>query len=248
MTSEREALVGELHELRKGYGLTPERLVECPHLLAALGNGLSLQQAYDKLVRLVRELGEQEPAQVLRRAFAIEGRSEGVLSKRRTVYQEVTGRDIKTIIRYENRMIEDLATRLLANKGSDHVWVAAFFENRRLDFAKVDYDRNAPGLRGDVEREFKNQAPGPSLPFWLYKLPPGYSPARMSIVVRIRDEQPQEVWSIVTPDIFAINAEKSTHRVYHWPGDDLVKDAYLLEIDYPSPEMYYGVGWLYETP
>jgi hypothetical protein len=119
-----EALRRDLKRLRRGPGLTLKRFAEAKALLSALARKarrdggsepiqLSLRDAYEMFRQELEDLGEDPWAQATRNAYAIgRERNAGNLTQRRADFAQDHGRSAETIENYENRGIEELATRL----------------------------------------------------------------------------------------------------------------------------------------
>jgi len=113
-------LTAELRSLRKGSGLTVWKLSQAPELKALAASqlglpqdSLPLSQVQAYLVHELEALGEGIEARATRNAFALgQGGSPGNLMERRIRFSTTVGRHPDTIEGYENRGIEELASRL----------------------------------------------------------------------------------------------------------------------------------------
>jgi hypothetical protein len=242
-TVEINRLIGELTTLRQGQGLTLQALVRAVSVLEALGNP-PLDEALAALVSMVRALGDDEPAQVLRRAYAIDLVPAGNITQRRNAYYKQTGRDIKTQIRYENRMIGALASALMKRPQRERLMVGVWVRERQFFQARVEFMTPLVGERpSGVEDTYHVNSTRESLPFFLYQLPVDYTPSELVVGVKFRGEQPQDVWAISTPHLFETPSLKYERRLLHeYDGD-------WFYIDFKAPQQghFYGMGWTW-TP
>lgn len=240
MAPDRTELINELTKLRRGQGLTPKALSGCPLLLEVLGN-LPLEQAMRKISKLAEGLGHHEPAKVLRIAYALEGDPTIVLSARRKHYHRKTGRDIKTLIRYEDKMIDELATQLLSDQRCG-LFVCAWVRQRCIYQAVIEHETRTAATPEDVEAVLKNRDNDPSLPLWVYRLPPHYTPTTLMMGVMFKDEDPKDIWAISAEDLHNVSTYRAKdYRVLH----DRPLDWYFIEYRQPVQNRYYGVGWAY---
>jgi hypothetical protein len=235
-----DVLVQELTDLRLGPGLTAQSIMLAPTVLAALGDPTPTE-AVEMLVSTVRSLGDSEPALVLRRAFAIDVSPPEVLTTRRRNYHRDTGRDIKTIIRHENKMIRQLAALLV--KGGEHgrLMVGLWVKDRAFRYFRAEFDDDLP-FEVEIERAYEYELKRESLPIFLYTLPTSYAPSHMVLSVLFQGEQPEEVWGIQTSDILEIATTRYERRIIRQPDDERADWRYL---DYDKPQVghYYGYGW-----
>lgn len=104
-------LTRELRGLRKGRGLTPARLQECPTVIELLNAGTTAE-AYDKLVHILNEMGDDLKARALRNAYGLDAYKTDHLTTRREDFAINERRHSDTIEAYENAMIDELATQL----------------------------------------------------------------------------------------------------------------------------------------
>jgi hypothetical protein len=109
----RDELLAELRGLRKGTGMTLAKLERCPTLLAKYGTA---QAAYDAVITTLLELGDGVEQRALANALAIGITAPGKLTDRRNDFGMANdGRHSDTIEAYENRMLEELVARIVAD-------------------------------------------------------------------------------------------------------------------------------------
>ena len=93
----------------------------------------------------------------------------------------------------------------------------------------------------DVEKILKNRDNEPSLPLWLYRLPPHYTPTVLVMGVVFRDEEPREIWAISAEDLHTVSTYRAKdYRVLQDDGP-----WYFIEYKQPVQNHYYGIGWVY---
>jgi hypothetical protein len=107
-----ERLRDNLKYIRRGRGLTFAKLAECQYVREALGD-VPLRVAYERLVGMVRMLGEDVQAVALHNAYAIDMPAPDTLTRRRERFAGIHGLSIDTIELYERNMIDELALRLV---------------------------------------------------------------------------------------------------------------------------------------
>lgn len=188
MATALEQLVAELRQLRQRRGLTLQALAEAPAVLTALGT-TATQEAYDLLLQHIQALGDDEPAQALQNAYALDQSMPGVLTDRRHNLHLQTGRDPKTLAVYENAMIDELATRLLSHQPTElsdsEVIVVAYVHG--LHIKRVTVTVRFPVVDEHDIRErtvdYENRAAVSSMPVLLYQLPPDWLPRQLTLAV-----------------------------------------------------------------
>jgi hypothetical protein len=240
--SDVEALIKELTELRWDAGLTVQSIAKATAVIEALGNPTP-EGAARRLTELVRQLGESEEALVLRRAYAIDISPPGVLSARRLEYQKQTHRDKKTIIRYENRMIRELASLLI--KGANQretLHVGAWIHDRVLTYARVEFDEDVPVIPMDVQRDYRYPSKNESIPIFVYQLPDGYAPQRLVLGIIFKSgDHPSEIWGINTPDVLELSTARYERQILSGGK----RGWRYMDFERPAIGHYYGFGWRY---
>jgi hypothetical protein len=108
----RNDLELELRKIRRDRGLTYARLEACPAVLEALGNP-PLRVAYHRLAAQVRSLGTDLQARALRTAYAVDMAAPRSLTLRRWDLAVAEKVGVDALKDYENKMIKELALRLL---------------------------------------------------------------------------------------------------------------------------------------
>lgn len=104
-------VIAELRSLRKGRGLTPAGVARATKLMTALQRD-DAHRAYELIVTTLREMGEDLEVRALRNAYGIDMSSPGKLTARRNDFALANDRHVDTIENYENRTIDELASRL----------------------------------------------------------------------------------------------------------------------------------------
>lgn len=188
MATAHDRLVTELRQLRQRRGLTLQALAGAPALLAALGT-TATQEAYDLLLRHIQALGDDEPAEALRNAYALGQSNPGKLTDRRHNLHIETGRDPKTLAGYENAMIDELATRLLSHQPTElsdsEVFVVAYVHGLHIKRVTVTVRFPVVDEHDIRERtvEYDNRSAVGSMPALLYQLPPDWLPRQLTLAV-----------------------------------------------------------------
>lgn len=244
MALNRHALVKELKSLRTGRGLTRQALSRQPTLLAALGHQ-SLEDSYELLVRLLEKLGESEAAGALRNAYGLGMANPGVLTARRADLSTSSGRDPKTLAGYENQMIEELATGLLAREpdaepaAGSHVIVTGAVQDLRLCSITVSVQTTqSDGDTFERSVEYVNREEARSLPAVLYQLPSDWRPERLTLAVRFDGTSPRHVNASVGRELLEL--------MFATQGGSVpLRDEGLaaIEISRPQLEVLYCLFW-----
>lgn len=233
------ALVEQLQALRRGEGLTLQGLSHVPAVLEALGDP-PINQAYDQLVAVLQSLGDSEPAVVLRTAYGLESSYSGAkVTHRREKYRDIEGRDIKTLLRYEDQMIKEVATQLARGAQKGRLFVAGWVADRRLSQGRVEFTEETPYTPLAIQTNFKNISEHRSLPLFIYRLPPAHTPSELVIGLFFQDDQPRQIWGIHTPDLWEVPSLRYERRLLHEDGDNY----YYIEYAAPTQNYYYGLGW-----
>lgn len=111
----RADLITDLTYLRKGPGLTLERLRQAGSVVQALGRAdQPLETSFERLTAAVRSLRGTPGGLALAAAFGTNGSSHEDLKLRRGAYAAGIGRSPYTVRVLEDRAIEELALRLLS--------------------------------------------------------------------------------------------------------------------------------------
>lgn len=244
MADDWEGLTSELRSLRQRRGLSLQSLARCPQLLAALNNP-PLQEAYDALVSFVEQLGDDEPARALRQAYAIGMRHPKLLTERRADLHLESGRDPKTLASYENRMIAELASRILGTRKAEvndsQVYVIADVQQHKLQRITVTV-RFPADDSGDVfERmvEYENRSTAASLPALLYQLPHDWRPRHLILGVRADESSARlRYWTTAATELLALMFADGAQPVVIQSG------AGIVQIDGPRPRVIYALYWI----
>lgn len=112
-----ETLVDDIKRLRKGVGLTLDRLGTCHALLAACGASNDSLSKADRAIRdSVQELGDSKYSIALRAALDIDHLKPGptTIADRRAALAKDSGRDVATVRRWEERGVRELAQLLFS--------------------------------------------------------------------------------------------------------------------------------------
>jgi len=243
MAEDWDQLVRELKALRLKRGLTLHGLARSPRVLAAMNNP-PLQEAYDQLAQRVNDLGDDERSQALRNAYALGMREPGLLTARREDLHTLTGRDAKTIAKYEVEMIEELASRLLGavkQEVSDSTVVVV----GRLNgdhLAEVTVTVRLPtGADGDAtERavEYRNTSENHSLTALLYQLPHDWRPLHLTLALIPSDTTPpMRFWAAPAKELLDLMFAS------HGGEMPLNEGCAIIEVDQPRQGIIYAIYW-----
>lgn len=127
-----DELVSELRALRKGRGLTKARLEKSPALMKVLAQP-STDEAFAKLVRVIKSLGDDLRPAALLNAYGLAGDTSDLLTTRRDNFAVNNERHTDTVEAYENAMIEELAAALRSQEQSvSEIDVSVTVENGLL--------------------------------------------------------------------------------------------------------------------
>lgn len=111
----RADLIDDLMYLRKGPGLTEERLRNASAVVAACGGSdQPTATLMERLTGVLRSIARSESGQALWAAYGVEAPEGSELTGRRQTYAESIGRSAYTVREREDRAIEELALRLLS--------------------------------------------------------------------------------------------------------------------------------------
>lgn len=243
VANEWERLVSELKSLRQKRGLSLQALSNAPMVLAALNNPPP-QEAYDQLCRLIDQLGDDERAKALRNAYAIGMREPRLLMARRSDFQEATGRDLKTIARYEDQMIAELASRLLGARrpevSDSRVVVVGHLAGDHLDRISVTvaFPPDAEGDETHRSVTYENKSKHHSLPALLYQLPHDWEPRYLNVGVIVPEDQP-------TLRFWASPATELLDLMFASHGGPLavVEGSASIQVEGPKPGVIYAIYW-----
>ena len=237
MAADYTTLKDELVKLRLKAGLTVQSISRAPAVLEALG-GLSPEQAYEQLKAILDSLDDSEAADVLRVAYGLDEKYPGSrVTHRREKYRAATGHDIKTLIRYENRMVEEVALQLARDRQKGRLFVTGWVAERRLFQGRVEFLEETPTTPTDLVTNYSNVSRHRSIPLFVYRLPSLYKPDQLVVGVFFRDEQPKDIWALQTPHLWEVSSLRYERELLR---DD---NCYYIEYVDPSPSYYYGLGW-----
>jgi len=238
-----DRLVRELKSLRQGRGLSLQGLAKCSRLMSALDDP-PLQEAHDQVCALVDDLGDDERAVALHNAYAIGMRVPLLLMARRTDLHNATGRDIKTIAKYEDQMIEELASRILGTTkrevSDSDIFVVGHLTGTHLDRVTVTVRfKSAPG--DDIaERsvDYENHSTNHSLPALLYQLPREWEPHRLTLAVLADKNGPvQRYWAAPASELLSLMYAEFGQEI---PATD---GQAVMEVTSPKPGIIYAIYW-----
>lgn len=112
----REDLITDLHYLRKGAGLTVERLRNAPAVIAYCGgSGVPLDTIRTSLTTAIHAVQNHKGGPGLRAAYGIDQPSAPGTTERRKAYADAIGRKPNTVLEWENSAIEELALVLITS-------------------------------------------------------------------------------------------------------------------------------------
>jgi hypothetical protein len=104
----------DLKYLRKGTGLTPDRLANASSVIEMLGGrGLPLDTLYQRFLAAIHSLRDIPNSAALSAAYGIDGIAADDLRDRREAYSRLVARSPDTVRDWEDRVIDILALRLL---------------------------------------------------------------------------------------------------------------------------------------
>lgn len=110
----RPDLIDDLVYLRKGRGLTTNRLVRAEAVVRACGgSGQPIETIHERFVAALRSLGNTRGGLALQAAYGIDEGSADELRDRRAVYAAAVNRKPDTVRDWEDEAIDELALRLL---------------------------------------------------------------------------------------------------------------------------------------
>lgn len=115
-TGSREDLISDLHYLRKGTGLTHERLRNAPTVIAYCG-GTDVPRATirTRLITALHAIRNHRGGPALRAAYGIDEGSAAGTTERRESYAQSVGRRPNTVLEWENSAIQELALVLITS-------------------------------------------------------------------------------------------------------------------------------------
>lgn len=112
----REDLITDLNYLRKGEGLTLERLPNAPAVIDYCGGpDVPLSTIRTRLTTAVNSLRQHKGGPALRAAYGIDDHSPPSTTERRRRYAASIGRKPNTVLEWENSAIEELALVLITS-------------------------------------------------------------------------------------------------------------------------------------
>jgi hypothetical protein len=111
----RADLIADLTYLRKGAGLTGDRLRQAGAVVAACGGAdLPTETLLERLVGAVRSIGRTDGGRALIAALGLDGSQSGSLKERRALFARSVVRSSDAVRIWEDRAIEEVALRLLS--------------------------------------------------------------------------------------------------------------------------------------
>lgn len=129
-------LVKELRDLRKGRGITQQKLAQSTALKAAL-EARSVTELHDRLSGVIQSLGSGVKVQALMNAYGLLPNAADYLTNRRDDFGVANDRHADTIEAYENEMIKELALRIVNWRRDvgrqDIIAIIALIKNQVVD-------------------------------------------------------------------------------------------------------------------
>lgn len=111
----RADLIADLTYLRKGPGLTGDRLRQAGAVVVACGGAdLSTETLLERLAAAVRSIGRTDGGRALLAALGLDGPQAGSLKERRALFARSVSRSPDAVRIWEDRAIEEVALRLLS--------------------------------------------------------------------------------------------------------------------------------------
>jgi transcriptional regulator with XRE-family HTH domain len=244
VSNDWDGLVEELRSLRQRRGLTLQALAKCPQLLSALNNP-PLQEAHDALLKLVEQLGDDEPGRALKHAYAIGLSDPRTLTDRRADLKARLGRDPKTLASYENKMIAEVASRILGTRKAEvsdsEVYVVGTIEKFRLVRVSVTV-RFPPDETGNAfERtvDYENRSAAQSLPALLYQLPHDWQPKSLVLGLNVDQASAQaDFWTTAGNELLQLMFADIGQPA------PLTDGVVMVRMDGPKNGVIYAVYWL----
>ena len=239
-----ESLVQELKALRQRQGLTLRALAGAPAVLAALGN-VPIQEAHDRLIALIDELGDNDRVYALKNAYAIDHANPETLMTRRAQLQSVTGRDPKTIASYENAMIEELARRLVGSEPTElsdsQVYVVGYVEGLHISriLVTVRFPVEDPTNIRERTVEYENRSDAQSMPALIYQLPQKWLPRELILAVHFsRPPFPARVWASAARGLRDLMFSDNGQQL------PLSEERFVnIQVVAPKPDALYSIYW-----
>lgn len=112
----RNDLIDDLIYLRKGSGLTLDRLRNAPAVIDYCGGpDVPLSTVRDRLITAVNSIGAHRGGPALRAVYGIDGPPADEAEDRRRAFADSVGRKPNTVRGWENEAIEELAVVLLTS-------------------------------------------------------------------------------------------------------------------------------------
>jgi hypothetical protein len=112
----RQDLITDLNYLRKGEGLTLERLRNAPAVIDYCGGpDVPLSTIRTRLITAVNSLRQHKGGPALRAAYGIDDNSAANTTERRRSYAASVGRKPNTVLEWENSAIAELALVLITS-------------------------------------------------------------------------------------------------------------------------------------
>lgn len=140
-------------------------------------------------------------------------------------------------------MIDELVAQLIGATGRNILFAVAWVENRRIFQARIEHYTVTSAAPFEVQDTHLSRCDKPSLPLWLYQLPPSYTPAMLVLGVIFPDTDPADIWGIFTPHLHEVSTLRYERRLLH----DGSNDWYYLDFEKPVQHHYYGIGWSYDS-
>lgn len=261
--NEVDPVLVQLKKLREGAGLSLERLVAAPAVLALLSKGhghgagaiAEPKAAFDRLVEILTRMPDTDQlrALVVDLGFDLEEllgrpatpREKALLGERRNGYAETIGRDVKTLARWSNKALLELKVLLEAEARHNrqaafegHLLITAGVQNRRLAGAEVmRYELSDTDFKHGVTESFTNPESRHSLPALLYQIPQTWKIHSVRFVVLFTDEQPKDAWALACDSVLDISFGNERFPL------DIEDGNTRCRIDNPRVDQVYGVWW-----
>lgn len=242
-------LVNELRSLRRGRGVTLDKLSRCTAVLDALGTRDALE-ATKRLTERLESLGDGTKARALKAALGLYGVKYDTLTERRGAMVTETDRSADTLENWENEMIEELAT-LLRSVGksarSGIVNVTAMIHQRVQKFIVYTWEPY-PGATDPAPQIFRNlDTTAPSMSALIWRFTENLNAARLELSVAFaEDSTPAQVWAASSGTATGLVWGANRTEVERRPPDARIElPAATTHWDNPEQGVLYCISWLY---
>ena len=244
------ALRAELVRLRRGAGLSVEKLESSSHILEAFAGAPADEAAHHLLELLRHVLDGSIQSHALRVAYNVADKPLGSkLTIRRTTYAAEVERDPTTVENWENASIDLLVSALMAwgepkdDQLSRAYALHAVVKDRQVIAVSAGRQDVARGLSNNAFKRAYRRSPGAlGLPLLLYCWPT-LSEDRNTLVLAAHfyGEQPTRVLAWQAADIISLTMPTGLHDVQEVQATD--HTGYIAEFRNPRPGNYYALMW-----